>query len=130
MAKLGGDLYREAMGLQVQVCCWEYLGDYNCAAALCQEARDLICLCGLSYAEVDYALLNSQIGIYEAKSEYAEAYDLHKQVLKSVPAEQAQYRYAFVLLNGINLQLALGTNHNTIQMEIDTIKSIFHCFNH
>jgi hydrogenase-4 membrane subunit HyfE len=54
-----------------------------------------------------------------------EAHALHSQVLSTISAEKTPYFYAFLLLNGIPLELELGMSHDVIQMHMEISRSIF-----
>lgn len=121
MAKLCANLYVEAKALQVQVCCWQ---SWEIMVELWlyfrKEGIFLVLVVNPRLCSVD---LTDRI--HWVKSEYVEAHALHSQVLSTISAEKTPYFYAFLLLNGIPLELELGMSHDVIQMHMEISRSIF-----
>ncbi|KAJ6563268.1 hypothetical protein DFH09DRAFT_1278943 [Mycena vulgaris] len=117
LAKISGDLYIEADALQIEAHCWHALGNYKCAASLCNRARDLLAHCGMS--------AGTQAEIYKLKSEYVEARDIHRQILHGAPVEPGAYLHAFTLLNIAEVEVFLNVSMEDVERKINTAKSIF-----
>ncbi|KAJ7880648.1 hypothetical protein B0H13DRAFT_2541327 [Mycena leptocephala] len=123
LAKLSADFYSEAMVLRPQIICWKRRGHYIRAGRLCQTARNLLALCDMSGGEMDYALLNSQVGIHEDKTEYAEAYNILTEILNST--ELGPYRHAITLINLAALEIRMGTVTEVVQRRSEEAKAKF-----
>ncbi|KAJ6550650.1 hypothetical protein DFH09DRAFT_609721, partial [Mycena vulgaris] len=87
LAKISADLYDEAKALDIEAKCCQALGNYKYAASLCNRARDLLAHCGMSGGVLDSDLINQQGETHKLKSEYAEARNIHRQILHGHPIE-------------------------------------------
>ncbi|KAJ6514109.1 hypothetical protein DFH09DRAFT_1288194 [Mycena vulgaris] len=125
LAKISADLYNEARALNVEARCWDTLGNYKYAASLCNRARDLLVHCGMSASELVNMIMSTQAAIYKVKSEYVEAWDIHRQILHGAPVELAAYLHAVTLVNIAELEVFLGVPMEDVERKINTAKSIF-----
>ncbi|KAJ6576969.1 hypothetical protein DFH09DRAFT_1077922 [Mycena vulgaris] len=107
LAQISADLYKEAQALDIEATCWYTLGNYKYAASLCARARDLLVRCGRSGSRSDIIIMSTQAEIYKLKSEYAEARDIHMQILHGAPVELAPYLHASAVLNITEVEVFL-----------------------
>ncbi|KAJ7738716.1 hypothetical protein B0H16DRAFT_1694681 [Mycena metata] len=91
LAKISGDLHREAHGLYTEALCCQMLGDYRECIFLVKRASALLELCGLSQGDLNYVLMNCQAGAHVLKSEYAHACTLHTQLVQTYRGGQLYY---------------------------------------
>ncbi|KAJ6576059.1 hypothetical protein DFH09DRAFT_1078411 [Mycena vulgaris] len=125
LAKMSGDLHKEAQALESEATCWHALGNFKHAASLCNRARDLLAHCGMSGCDLDNVILANQAEIHNLKSEYTEAQDIQRRILHESPITLGPSDHAFALLNIAELGVLLGTPMDQVQRDIDTAKSIF-----
>lgn len=125
VAKLAGDVYKEAQALQVEILCCRVVGEYPRGLGLCQTARELVALCGMSFGALGNAILNAQATIHDKKSEYSEAHKMQRNILDTLSLKQMPSRHAFVLMNVTLLDILIGTEKVIIEKQIATIRSIF-----
>ncbi|KAJ6542148.1 hypothetical protein DFH09DRAFT_1392765 [Mycena vulgaris] len=124
LAKISADLYNEAQALRIQAR-WYAHGNHKYAASLCARARDLLVHCGMSGGSLDSDIMGAQAEIYKLKSEYAEARDIHRQILHGAPVELTAYCRASTLLNIAEVEMFLHMPMEDVERKIDTAKSIF-----
>ncbi|KAJ6595769.1 hypothetical protein DFH09DRAFT_146868 [Mycena vulgaris] len=125
LAKISADLFNEAWALDIEATCWHTLGNYKCAASLCNKARDLLVHCGMSGGELDNTIMGTQGEIYKLKSEYVKARDIHRQILHGAPVELVPYIHAFTVLNIAEVEVFLDVPMEDVERKLDTAKSIF-----
>jgi hypothetical protein len=56
-AQISADLYREAQALNVGATCNQSLGNYKQSLFLCDRARNLLSLCGLTGRDTDHEIM-------------------------------------------------------------------------
>ncbi|KAJ7457424.1 hypothetical protein FB451DRAFT_1509702 [Mycena latifolia] len=127
LAKISGDLFREAWALHVECRSWYALGSYNHSLLLARRARDLLSLCAMSGGEVDGGILSDQAEVHLLKSEYVEARGIHTQILRTVSIDQYPYAHATALLNIAQIDVELGTLSDGVHRNLDTAKQLFSC---
>jgi tetratricopeptide (TPR) repeat protein len=125
VAKISGDLYKEAGALRVESMSWSALGNYKQAITLVQRARDLLSLCGMSGGDADNSLMSTQAAIHMLKSEYMQGRKIQAQILNKIPVDQAPANYAFAVLNLAEIDIAVGAPEDDVQKNINAAKSIF-----
>jgi tetratricopeptide (TPR) repeat protein len=67
----------------------------------------------------------SQADICEAKSEYAEAYELHTKTLQEASADHNPYNHAIALVNVAKTEVFLGAPKEHVQRKCDTARKTF-----
>jgi hypothetical protein len=77
----------------------------------------------MSGGELDYALLNSLVGIHEDKTEYAEAYNILTEILNNT--ELGPYRHAITLINLATLEIRMGSVTEVVQRRSEEAKAKF-----
>ncbi|KAF8189609.1 hypothetical protein K438DRAFT_1763811 [Mycena galopus ATCC 62051] len=125
LAKISGDLYREARALQVGAMSWRQLGNYKHSGTLCHRAGNLLVLCGMANSATALDIMASRAEIHKLKSEYNEAYDIHIQVLQQAPVDQDSYSHACTLVNMAEIGVPTGMEKDLILMHIKKAKAIF-----
>ncbi|KAJ6600499.1 hypothetical protein DFH09DRAFT_1128368 [Mycena vulgaris] len=124
IAKITGDLFREAHALQVESVCWNARGSYKHSISLYKRARQLLGLCGMSGGDMDHNLIMLQAEIHKSKSEYVEAHNILAQLIDEVSIEQNPYVHAFVLLNIAESDVEIGAPKHDVERNLDTAKSV------
>ncbi|KAJ7715749.1 hypothetical protein B0H16DRAFT_1701595 [Mycena metata] len=124
LAKMSGDLYREARGLYSEASCCQMLGDYWKCICLVKRASALLELCGLSQGDLNYTLMNCQAEVHEYKSEYADTHNLWGQLLQTYQAGGLYYE-GFSLMNIAGVEVPMGVSCEVIQEKICASQTIF-----
>ncbi|KAJ7740152.1 hypothetical protein B0H16DRAFT_59196 [Mycena metata] len=125
LAKTSGLLLAEAIALRVHSMCTNSLGNYKSSSAACDRARELLALCGMAGGEMDNLVMNSQAEVHKLKTEYAQAYNVQTQILKSASAEEDPYRNAHALLTLAEIGVQIGTDTPDVQANIDKAITLF-----
>ncbi|KAJ7744099.1 hypothetical protein B0H16DRAFT_1889694 [Mycena metata] len=125
LAKVLGDLYREARGLRSEAMCWNSLGNYKEGISACARARELLALCGLADGEMESAIMSSQGEVHRAKTEYAEARKISDQLIQKVSSDKDPFDHAIALFNLTEVDIRLGATREQVEGNIARIKSIF-----
>ncbi|KAJ7794302.1 hypothetical protein B0H14DRAFT_3159149 [Mycena olivaceomarginata] len=107
LARISANLYAEARALNVQAKCLEWFGDYSRS--------------GITYRD----LMNEQAEIHKLKSEYLEAYNIHVQNLKEMPADQGAQNRGYILLNIAELGVHMGYPKDSVLRNLDAARNIF-----
>ncbi|KAJ7742814.1 hypothetical protein B0H16DRAFT_1860551 [Mycena metata] len=114
LARIHGELSIEATGLRYEILSRIPLGDFTQCVSLTERALALLALCGLSESFEAHALMGSLAGVYEAKSEYLKAYDIHNHLLQV----DHPWRHALTLLNLAEIEVSMGVEKHEIQRKI------------
>ncbi|KAF8198226.1 hypothetical protein K438DRAFT_1824074 [Mycena galopus ATCC 62051] len=125
LARISADLYNEARALYVEAMCWTRLGNYKQSKCLCNRARYLLFLCGMSGGTTDHSIMNQQAVIHSVKSEYHEAYNIQTQILQECPLHWDSHDHGFALLNLAEISLSMNAPQNAVQQYIQRAKKIF-----
>ncbi|KAJ7875978.1 hypothetical protein B0H13DRAFT_2549340 [Mycena leptocephala] len=125
LAKISSDLFIEAKALHVEAVCWTSLGNYQQSISLCNRARDLSSLCGLSGGELDHSLKSLQAEVHRLKSEYGQARIIHAHILQNVWLDQDPYKHAIVLFNFAQIDGQIDAPQDVVQRNIDWARTIF-----
>jgi tetratricopeptide (TPR) repeat protein len=120
-----GELYSEVFASKTEVDCWAALGHYGHAVRISQRATYLLGLCGLANGELASAVLNSRAEIHTWKSEYAEAHQIHSDILHKSGIPPNTYRHGLVLLNLTIVDVIIGAPRDMVQRNRDKAASIF-----
>ncbi|KAJ7713157.1 hypothetical protein B0H16DRAFT_548903 [Mycena metata] len=124
LAKISGDLQREAHGLYNEAFCCQMLGDYRECIFLVKRASALLELCGLSQGDLNYVLMNCQAEVHAYKLEYAYACTLHTQLLQTYRGGQLIYE-GVSLVNIAQIEVPMGVSCEVIQEKIYASQTIF-----
>ncbi|KAJ7827267.1 hypothetical protein B0H14DRAFT_2595421 [Mycena olivaceomarginata] len=130
VARVSGDLYREAQALCAQAMCSSQFGNYGQSISLCIAARQLLGLCSLSNSDIEHGIIIIQAEVYRSKSEYSAAHNIYRERLQNVPTDQNPYFRATLLLNIAELEVFLGVPKNNVKRNIDCARSIFTTMGH
>lgn len=123
-AKACGDLYMEALSLNITALSWFGLGNYRQSLVLCDLAINLLGLCGLSEGGFKDVILASKAEIQYTKSEYAQAHSVQTKIAFQNSADQDPYLYANAVFNIAKIDLATNAPEHQVQKNIDTVKSL------
>jgi tetratricopeptide (TPR) repeat protein len=124
LAMVSADLYTETRALQMEAMCLTTLGDYPQGLSVCNRARKLLDLCGMSGGTLDHTIMNVQAEVHRFKTEYQEALKIHDQIGKITTMEQDSNFYAWNLLNIAEIEVSIPLQDG-VRSKINTAKSIF-----
>ncbi|KAJ7348324.1 hypothetical protein DFH08DRAFT_1000011 [Mycena albidolilacea] len=122
VARVSGDLYREAQALCMQAKCLYQFGNYEQSISLCITARQLLGLC-LSNSDKEHIITTIQAEVYKSKSEYSAAHKIYRARLQNVPTDQSPYFRATLLLNIAEVEVFLGVPKNDVKRNINCARS-------
>jgi hypothetical protein len=71
LARLEGNMIHESFVLEVEAVVYWRIGAHKKTIALCTQARELLCQCGMKGSDADYNLLCIMGMTYYLKSEYS-----------------------------------------------------------
>ncbi|KAJ7348312.1 hypothetical protein DFH08DRAFT_808049 [Mycena albidolilacea] len=125
MAKLSGDLFKEAVALRIGALCETALGNYKSSLSACSRATDLLGICGLSGGELDRAIMASQAEVHYYKSEYAEARYILTRIIQGTSMDRDPYNYAMALHNMADIDIQLFASKEEISTQINIAMSTF-----
>ncbi|KAJ7193121.1 hypothetical protein GGX14DRAFT_546373 [Mycena pura] len=124
IARLGANLYNEAMALQIEAICLSELGNYPQSIAQCKRAKSLVTLCGMSGGVIDHDIMTSLAEIHKLKSEYTQAQAIRAEILHTWPIEQNPVLHAITLLNIAEIDVSMGAQKRDVQRNIDVARQI------
>ncbi|KAF8147946.1 hypothetical protein K438DRAFT_1779810 [Mycena galopus ATCC 62051] len=125
LAKRCGDLFVKARALRVESLCCYVLGSYAQSLSLSKKARELLRVCGMSGGQLDYTIMSNQAEVHLVKSEYVEARDIHREILKDRSIEQDAYQHAMILLNIAQVDVQMNSSRPVVQSNIGAASVLF-----
>ncbi|KAJ7742809.1 hypothetical protein B0H16DRAFT_1423246 [Mycena metata] len=125
LARRSGDLYTEARGARLEAGSWQYWGNYTQCVSLLNRARALLNLAGLSQSYEDHAIQTILGEVYQLKSEYVEAHEIHNRNLKGGAAGNTPHLHALSLINMADIEISMGISKHEIQKKLDASRTIF-----
>jgi hypothetical protein len=75
--------------------------------------------------DLDGSIMSSSAEVHKLKSEYAEAHNIHTQLLRKISAENERHNYALALLNIAEIEVTIGTPSEDVQRNVELARSIF-----
>ncbi|KAJ7911590.1 hypothetical protein B0H13DRAFT_1875699 [Mycena leptocephala] len=129
LARISGDLFREAQALKIVIMCCHSSGNYKQSIFLCSRARDLLALCGLSSGELDHGIMANQAEIHNDKSEYVAACSIYSRILQDTSVDRDFYGYGLALLNVAEIDLSIGAPKEDVQSVYEKAREIFSTHN-
>jgi hypothetical protein len=93
VARIFGHPFHEAQALRLEAMCWMELGHTKQSLALCNMARELLPLCGISGGYLEHAIMTTQATVHHIKTEFVEARVIHSQILQVVSEQQDFYSH-------------------------------------
>jgi hypothetical protein len=124
LARISGDLYREAEALEIKAMCCHPSGNFKQCMSLSTRARELLGLCGMSGGILDHNLMSFQAEIHKLKSEFIEAHNIHAIILQETSVDQDPYNYAFSLLYIAEIGVHIGASKDDIQRNLATARTL------
>ncbi|KAJ7444338.1 hypothetical protein FB451DRAFT_1189666 [Mycena latifolia] len=124
LAKISGNLYREAQALRLQSICWETLGRYNRCIPLLRTAQDRLRLCGMADGDLDHFIMNNLAEVHRVRSEYVDARNIQTQLLR-VSVNQGAYDRAVALINIAQIDVETGASQHDIQENVHKATTLF-----
>ncbi|KAJ7721099.1 hypothetical protein B0H14DRAFT_587654 [Mycena olivaceomarginata] len=125
LARVSGDLYKEAEAVQTQAMSWQDLGHYKQSLSLCISAQSLLDLCGMSGSEANISVMNTQAEVHKCKSEYREAWKIHTKIIQ-ISADRYPNHLAYALLNVAETEVLMDVPKPDVQRKIDLARSTHH----
>ncbi|KAJ6460470.1 hypothetical protein C8R47DRAFT_1160868 [Mycena vitilis] len=130
LARISADLYREAQAHELEAVCWYRLGNYTESISLCNRARDLLYLCGISSGHLYHHIMNTQAEVHRLKSEYVEARRIQIEILQEPSIEQDPHGHGLTLHNVAQIDVQIDAPKDDIQRNIDQARGIFNHIGH
>ncbi|KAJ7758756.1 hypothetical protein B0H16DRAFT_1416207 [Mycena metata] len=124
LARLAGDSYREALSLRVAGLCSRFLGDFKNAIVHLQKARELLKVCGIPGGNLQQITMNDEAQVHLLKSEYAEAREIHSQLVHTISADRDPAFYASSVLNFAEIGVITGVPTPEVQHHLDRGKAL------
>ncbi|KAK7022512.1 ATPase-AAA-core domain-containing protein [Favolaschia claudopus] len=125
LARLSGNLYDEGTALIANGLCTRDLGDHDAAVKLFYRSRDSLARCGLAGGQFDADVMYSLADLHLVKSEYAEAYQIHTNIVQDPVLAMDRHIYGISVLNMAQIDIIIGTPAYEVQLKIDESKEIF-----
>ncbi|KAJ7710243.1 hypothetical protein B0H16DRAFT_1820947 [Mycena metata] len=122
LAKISGDLRREARGLYIESLSSISQGDYKECIALTIRGRTALSLCGLSHGQMSYGFTGIQAEVHKLKSEYAEAHDILNQILQETANDSHSQKYS--LMGIAEVEVSMGVSTHEIQSKINASQAM------
>ncbi|KAJ7473299.1 hypothetical protein FB451DRAFT_1174950 [Mycena latifolia] len=120
-----GDLYMEALALDLESSIYYLLGNDKKVTLLCPQARQLLKLCGMNGGSIEYHIMTTQAFAYSLRSEYAEARNIHTEIVHNTSAQKDPHTYAFGLLNIAQMDVMIGASATDVHLNIQEAMKIF-----
>ncbi|KAJ7906214.1 hypothetical protein B0H13DRAFT_2274137 [Mycena leptocephala] len=125
LAQLSGDSYREASALRLEAISCTALGQYTQCTFLCNRAQELLGLCGLTKSVAFTQIMAEKAEAHLLKSEYADAHNIHTQILSQISMESYAHSCGFSLLNLAEIGIRTGASADSVHQNLDKVKLIF-----
>jgi tetratricopeptide (TPR) repeat protein len=129
LAKIAGNLYREADGLRVEAVCLYSLGSYGPSISRLDRAAQLLDLCGMSAGLLQSTIRDSQAQVHCCKSEYVEARNIQTQLLHYYSVDQNPHNHAIALVNVAMIDIEIGAPEHDVQQDIARARLLFQSVN-
>jgi tetratricopeptide (TPR) repeat protein len=124
LARISAALHDEANVLHIEAMISIKLRNYKQGLIVCQRARDLLALCGMSGGSTDHNTMNHQAEIHLVKSEYCEAHNIQTQIFQECSLDWDPYNHAFASLNLAELGLSMTAPKDEVQQDIERARKI------
>lgn len=125
LAKRRGNFALEADCMRTQTLCCIALGNFEYAAALCAEARELLAACGLDGSGPDLLLLNSEAEIRFYKTEYDDSRRIHLSTARITSADWHALDRAYALVNIATIDVTIGVKDDEVHQTLDEARHLF-----
>ncbi|KAJ7078258.1 hypothetical protein C8R44DRAFT_754928 [Mycena epipterygia] len=122
LAQLSADLYHESYALCIEAMCAGGLGNYKNSMFLCHRGRKLLELCGMSQGRLNYDIVAVEADLHLQKSEYAEARNIHTEILRNT---QNTYDHAFGLLNLAQIDILISASAHDVHQNLEKARELF-----
>jgi tetratricopeptide (TPR) repeat protein len=117
-AKLAGNLYLEACALRTEAIALLNLARYSPCVSLLGRATYLLNMCGMSGGELHITIMNAQAEVHRCKSEYAEARNIHIDILHKSTEDQTPHDRGFALLSIAQIDVEIGASQHDVQQTL------------
>jgi tetratricopeptide (TPR) repeat protein len=124
-AKLSGNLHTEAQALRVEAMLRIKIGDYRNAILCLGRSRGILKLYGLTGGNLQHITMHDEGQIHLVKSEYAEAYDIHAQILQATSPQQDPMIYAASMLNLAEIRVRVGTSATDVMSNLEEARMLY-----
>ncbi|KAJ7463812.1 hypothetical protein B0H11DRAFT_2052268 [Mycena galericulata] len=125
LAQVSADLHEEAYALWNEAVCCTSLQNYKKAIILCERARKLLDLCGMSGGLLDNSIRSFVAETHGMKSEYMEARIIRAQIVESTSFAQDVHNHAYALLGLASIDRVIGASKEDVHQNLDKAKGIF-----
>ncbi|KAJ7342898.1 hypothetical protein DFH08DRAFT_811234 [Mycena albidolilacea] len=128
LLKSAPNLFQVARALWVGALCSTYLGKFLQAIDNLNRGRIILGICGLAEGDLAHTMIGHQAEIHLLKSEYAQARNIHSQIVATVSLGQNAWSYAVSLLNIAQIDVMCGDTMD-VYHKLNQAKEIFNKFN-
>jgi hypothetical protein len=118
-------MYYESLGLSTEALVCLDIGAHRNTIALCTQARELLCQCGLKGSETDSQILSYMGEAYYLKSEYREVQEICMQIKNATSDQQNSIQHALAVLNLAEITIITGENLDHIAQVLMDQQKIF-----
>ncbi|KAJ6472334.1 hypothetical protein C8R47DRAFT_727094 [Mycena vitilis] len=125
LARVTGNFYHEAQAMEIESTCCVLRGDYRTGMSLLQAARQLVQLYGVSGGSLERNIMRSLAQVHIFKTEYAEARQIHSELMQSISAEQDPYSYATSLLNIAEVDVKTGAPGQDVRDAVGRARAFY-----
>jgi tetratricopeptide (TPR) repeat protein len=122
LAKLSGNLYKEAITLQTLAHCTRQHGDYRNTIFHLQRAKEILGICGMHGGIADGNIESSRAEVHQLKSEYTDARSIHTHILQH--SDQNPLQNGWALVNIAQIDVTIGGTKETVQQTLNNAKTI------
>ncbi|KAJ7629007.1 hypothetical protein FB45DRAFT_1059633 [Roridomyces roridus] len=125
LAELAGSLFPQIRALHIEAMACICLADYKRSASLCQRARTLLDLCGITEGIAVMSLMNAEAEITLLKTEYGAAREIQAEIVSRSSAERTPFSLAFAQLNIASIDSIIGASSDEVLKNINGARSLF-----
>jgi hypothetical protein len=122
VSQVASDFYSQAKALQTLASCHQAMGDNKNSIFISLRARKLLDLCGLTSGLMYANLRHNEAESHFLKSEYADARNIHTQVLQDRLGDED---YVWGLLSIAEIDIMIGVSKEDVHENLDKVHVMF-----
>jgi hypothetical protein len=119
IAAAAGNINGQRSGIRMQAMCCTSLGDFKRTIQLVAEGKELVLKTGMEGGEFENMLMNTEVYVYQLKTEYAEARRIHESILRRTSLVHAPVTHAHALINVAHLDIVTGVSADIVSRTLD-----------
>ncbi|KAJ6543570.1 hypothetical protein DFH09DRAFT_1367913 [Mycena vulgaris] len=101
------------------------LGNLPRASKLCAQAHELLVATGLEGSDFHLGIVDIQAEIYQRKTEYIQAHQMHKSVISITSPTRSPYYHANALISLAYLDILKGQEETEILRNLDAARALY-----